>query len=271
MQQCVEEAGEPTQDSRSPSVWSECHEKEHKKQLEKYNKRKLEALQDGMLLKEEVTQEMLRKAEKERAANRQHDRTLKKQWLQKAGRVRKGEPLPLRAGMLAWIDPGLGAERVAGAAAVLTTHGLQLSEDRLSVRIGLFIVENPGRPGDRVKWVAATVGATVASYQGLMDENRQGPYITYQTACLRAMHIWMTESFSAKHPVLSGVIASAINLEQSKWRLLGSKTQLAGKRGACALRRQDEVVPGVPAKQLKTKDDFIHMIAKVAKEKSSQY
>jgi hypothetical protein len=139
------------------------------------------------------------------------------------------------------------------------------------MHIGLFIVENPGEPGDRVKWVAAIVGATVASYSGLVDENRQGPYITYQAACLRAMHIWMSESFSAKNPVLSGVIASAINVEQSKWRLLGSKQQLGGKRGACALRRQNEVVLGVPHKQLKTKDDFIKMIAKVVKERSSQY
>ena len=245
------------------AAWTESHEDEARFQQKKAQKRKLEALEDKLLLEHEVDDELREAAQQHARRTLQLDSANRRNARRKAAKAeRHGRPLqwePL-GGKAAWVDPkGIDPQRTASIQNALAARGLTLASERAGAEV--FFVENPAKRGERVRRLAGLRGGMIIAADQV--DKGKGAFIKFKKGVLVRRYVYMSTAFQEKHPEISKAIMSAATWAGSLWHILNSieevRAKLRRKNLGCvvALIREGERLPLPQGARALHKESFL--------------
>eukprot|EP00959_Pyramimonas_sp_CCMP1952_P284829 5954746-Pyramimonas_sp.AAC.1 len=87
-----------------------------------------------------------------------------------------------------------------------------------SVRIGVFVVADPSKPGQRAAWISALTSARLVVPEFVQTNGRSGACVVHKPAAItQRRKVWISDAFLAAHPRIGVIIDEARRLPQSKW------------------------------------------------------
>ena len=197
-----------------PAEW----DKELKRQQDLQGKRRATALRDGLLLDEEVTDNVRQEARKQQQREEHADLRRLCQGSQTTSAIMMvGRRFcwPQKA----WLEPGVSRDAAAA-------RGIIEESDRLTARV--YFVKDINSPGERTRLLAALLGGTIAA-ASLLQPDGCGPFIKYQcniSRCKARLHV--TDAFKRRHAELAKCIAAACQHQDSQWHLTKKRGLSAG-------------------------------------------
>ena len=197
-----------------PAEW----DKEFKRQKDLQGKRRATALRDGLLLDEEVTDDLRQEA---RRQEQREDLADSRRLCQVAQATAAIQMVGRRFcwPQKAWLEAGVSRDAAAA-------RGISAESDRLAALV--YFVEDINSPGERTQLVAALLGGTIAA-ASLLQPGGGGPFITYQrniSRCKARLHV--TDAFKTKHSDFARCIAAACNHQDSQWLMTRKRCLAAG-------------------------------------------
>jgi hypothetical protein len=203
---------------------SEKMAKELAFQHAKREKRKLEALRDGILLPGEVD-EPLEEALAQMLADTEQRAKVHAAESRRTARLAHQAELDwsLLQGRLVHI--ALDGDTAAGVATACQRQGLLIALDPAGA--DLFVVEDPGNPSNIVRLLSGAKGLLVMSAQRALSGD-SGAFLQFERALRLQRVLWATDAFQARHDCLWNHIVTLLH-----WPLCGGasgRLQLRGKR-----------------------------------------
>ena len=195
------------------AAWGETHEKELGLQSARQFNKKLRALESGVLLAEEIDDELVDQLLEFQA--KRADGVLKRQRQHQLRNMRPSAHVTrVTAGDLVFVDPGVGA--TPALVSRMQDLGLNHTLERRSA--GVIVVNDVGALGQRNSWCLALGGGVAATQEYIMSGFTTGNAVLFMGALDIARNIHVTCDFRAAHPVLSGIVD--FKVPGSKWREL---------------------------------------------------
>lgn len=195
-----------------PAGWTERHEKEMRAQRKKARQREEEAAREGRL---EMTPELAAAVDKQMSRDLKADGNM----ANKAKRQETAASIMHRTlswdrlcGRRVWVGPGSGPP----VAETLVMRGLVVTQDRFQADV--FAVEDVGRPGERVMWLAALRGALLVSFQQVLQS--KGPFFQHIPAVAVRRELFLTPRFIRDRPEVTRMILAATSWSNSLWKHL---------------------------------------------------
>ena len=237
-------AGKQVGDSTALSVevaqagrgWTEGHAKEHIFQSKKRAKKELQALQDGLLLQDEIRPDMEDALQEMQRKHAKADRATKRKYGNQ--QLRNCAKLSLKVGTVACINVTSGRDDVEQQ---LRSNGISIEED-LSLKVQMLVVDDPTRLTKTQKWVVALKGVLVCSSEAILTSNLPkgtGAFLKFKAAIADKRIVQFSPEFLTKHAAIAKLIQDACCLPNSGWRLQGAaarRTVLGGETGKRATK-----------------------------------
>jgi hypothetical protein len=215
------------------SGWTEMHEKELNFQRSKRRLRAIDAMEENALVECELRQEFgsIQSAHlalnEHRAAAQKREANYKQ--LQRKKQVALASPtLPEMNGKNIFIDAGVRMNKD------LLDQSLQKHQLRvcsLREHAGVFLLNDPSKPGQRCLWNAMLGGGVLMSPSFFATGT--GPLITYKKAMSTKRVVFITDQFTVDHPRLLAIMTARLRETSCKWRLEVDK---GGFLEACSKR-----------------------------------
>lgn len=195
--------------------WTASHDKEHAFQAKKRAKKKLSALEDGILLHHEIHPGMQQDLEQQRLKDEKADRRARSKFLEKQQR-QKPATLTIKPASKAFIDDVEARDIIAS---VLHSKRVLLSDDP-AVNIHLLVVKNPTNLSKRLQWIAALSGALVCSAEAVLHLDAQlGCFLKFERAIEKKKKIHITDNFEGKHRMIATLLREACQMPDSQWKI----------------------------------------------------
>ena len=213
--------------------WTEGHDKEHTFQSKKRAKKELQALQDGILLQDEIRPDMEDALRDMQQKQDKADRATRR----KSGRnqqLRNHLNLILKVGTVACINVTTGRDDLEQK---LRSNGISIEED-LSLKVQMLVVDDPTRLTKIQSWVVALKGVLVCSSEAILTSNQPkgfGAFLSFKAAITDKHNLHLSPEFLIKHAAISKLIQDACGLPNSRWALKDAAalrcTVLGGESG----------------------------------------
>ena len=207
-----------------PSRWCDGQEEEDEKQKQNQLKRKLDAYQDGLLLHEEIDDDLRSGLQEKQVRNRQNDRKILKdrEKLQKIiSRMHAKIDWEQLSGKRVWMPDDI----LTSMHRALVTYNLRPTSDRCAADV--FVVGDPLSPGERVQWLSLLAGRPVVAKVVLESGSTKNGVVVWPEPVLKNKQVHLTPKFRARHPELTDVVESCARPGQfSVSRPLRAKTHV---------------------------------------------
>ena len=186
-------------------------------QKSKQYKNQVQAYLDGHLLESEIPEDMLVVVKAHLAKQHKTDMDRTKQETRKH-KLMATAPPDIKRQPIYLADESWARE----------LHGLRFVP---CADAKVFAVRNPSQPGQRVSWVVSLVGGSVCDFNFLKrsagdnsdgGSRGRGVVFTYDAAIVTKRKMFICPKFASAHPVLAGIVRTAVSRRESKWTLLDS-------------------------------------------------
>ena len=84
----------------------------------------------------------------------------------------------------------------------------------------VFVVPDPGDPGQRLQWYAVLFGIRIVSKEFLQSGGRRGASVVFKPAISTRRAIWMSARFLVAHPSLAHIVQQVVGRPGNKWRIV---------------------------------------------------
>ncbi len=195
--------------------WEEGHSREELYQRRKRFTRKFSAMQQGMLLDEELTEGFQRNAAKFAKTQTAEDRRRGTAETRLAARV-----APSGLTFADCQNKSVYMQRVPAQPAdlerLLRTHAHVVNDRGLA---DIFLVPNVASPSDHIHWHAVLRGCHLMSHQVVLQG--KGPAIKFEAANQKPRWLFLSRRFKTQHPQICTIITHCAG----RFRVLGSKSE----------------------------------------------
>jgi hypothetical protein len=228
-----------------------------RKQKEKHDRAKVEALLDGVVAGD---QDLRRQADKEMEERGRRGKKRRNEKL-KVDAVTKSEKINLPDGDV-YVDPRVDTPELQ---ANLRKAGRRAgSRDTVHV----FVVEDVTNPGQRCHWCAVLNGGYLVTPRFFTDGDHQGPIICLKAASSTRWTIHMTDMFRAKHSEIARVLTNVAG-----WKVIEHFQEYSAnyqkkrdKASMALLKRKSEAV--ALRKHVYDADQFLRFLRHVVRKES---
>ena len=198
---------ETHEEAAASELWTKGHEAELQKQRKKQTRHTVEALWDGRLLPEEITDDLKNAADALAASNKVQDKLLSQTYRRAARRQQMLDQTfdwQKMSGCKYWYHPRGHAD--LRLRRCMMEWNLQPVEERLEADV--YIVPNAAEPGQRVQWMAVLGGRIILEEKFALQE-ASGLVVCYKAVLARGKHrLFLTQAFVDKHPIISDIFQS---------------------------------------------------------------
>ena len=217
---------------------SEKMAKELTFQHAKQEKRKLEALRDGILLPGEVD-EPLQEALAQMLADTEQRAKVRAAELRRTARLAHQAELDWTVLQGRWVHIALDGD-TAGVATACQRQGLRIALD--PALADLFVVEDPSNPSKTIRLLSGAKGLLVMSAKRALSGD-SGAFLQFERALRLQRVLWATDAFQARHGCLWNHIVTLATLRGCKWKIAASRDAIVA-RGCRPVSKSECVVLG---------------------------